>query len=188
MGIKHGLLRSAVTVFICAGAALVVPATASAEHAGEPCQPGRSNQPPRSCVLTPVDFAPAWTLGNGVCAGLLSAHGQATDGPLYQYSANAGATHSIELRLSTGIGLEPLSAGPVLGCAVTAIVDWHNLDTGGTGSVSQYVDPFACQKFTPGCYQHAGPTIHMGTGPGRVRLTLRTDHPNIPSTIEIIVP
>lgn len=92
------------------------------------------------------------------------------------------------LRLGTGIGLEPLSAGQVFGCEVTAIVDWHNLDTGGTGSVSQYVDPHACQKFTPGCYWHAHPIIHISTGPGRVRLTLRTDHPNIPSSIEIVVP
>ncbi|NUP25379.1 MAG: hypothetical protein HOQ44_01565 [Nocardia sp.] len=139
--------------------------------AADPCQLGASNVGPRTCATTEVRTAPAWTLGNGICVGMLSAAGVAYDGPLSQYHAFPGTAHSIELRITQGFS--PLGD-------VTAIVDWRNLDTGRSGSVSHFI---------PAGNTGSRPFyVHVDPGPGRVALTVRTDRPGIPATAEVFVP
>ncbi|WP_024800304.1 hypothetical protein [Nocardia sp. BMG51109] len=158
------------------GAAAAAPATADA---GEPCQLGWSNVGPRTCAKADFTLSPVATLGNGICAGLLSTGGTAFDGPLYEYSEAPGAAHSVVLRIAQGFSPVGEWGPQLLACDVTAIVDWHNLDTGQAGSVRRFVP--AGQRFTPAI-------VLAETGPGRVQLTLRTDKPNIPAATEIVVP
>lgn len=161
------------------GAAMVVAAPGVAD-AAEPCQLGWSNVGPRSCAMTDVGMAPVWTLGNGVCAGMLVTSGNAFDGPLWEYSAARGAVHSIELRISQGYSPLGEWGSTALACDVTAIIDWHNLDTGQSGTTSQFI---------PATKTSTHPmTVYLGTGPGRVQLTMRTDHPSLPVTTEVNVP
>ncbi|MGF7120212.1 hypothetical protein DEU38_1082 [Rhodococcus sp. AG1013] len=130
--------------------------------------------------MTDVGMAPVWTLGDGICPGMLVASGNAFDGPLSEYSSAPGAVHSVELRVTQG--LSPLGewGSTVLACNATAIIDWQNLDTGQTGTVSRYI---------PASNTSAWPVyVHVGTGPGRVRLTMRTDHPSIPVSTDVVVP
>lgn len=125
-------------------------------------------------------MAPVWTLGNGLCAGMLVASGTAFDGPVWEYSAAPGAVHSVELRISQGFSPLGEWAPTILACDVTAIIDWQNLDTGRSGTESRYV---------PASNTSTRPMIvPVGTGPGRVRLTVRTDHPSIPASTEVVVP
>ncbi len=156
-------------------------ASPGAANAADPCQLGWSNVGPRSCAMTQFNSAPAWTLGNGVCVGMLNAAGTGYDGPLAgtHYSA-PGSTHSIELRLSQGFSPLGTWAPTVLACDVTAIIDWHNLDTGQRGSLTHFIPAFKTGTTPDFLYLH--------TGPGRVALTVRTDRPNIPATTEVFVP
>ncbi|NNH69930.1 hypothetical protein HLB23_08645 [Nocardia uniformis] len=110
---------------------------------------------------------------------MLSTGGTAFDGPLYHYSEAPGAVHSVVLRITQGFS--PIGEwGPqLLACDVTAVVDWHNLDSGRTGSVS---------RFIPATQRSAPAILVADTGPGRVQLTVRTDRPNIPATAEVFVP
>ncbi|TCN50197.1 hypothetical protein EV641_113178 [Rhodococcus sp. SMB37] len=148
--------------------------------AADPCQLGWSNVGPRSCAMTDVGMAPVLTLGNGICAGMMVASGTAFDGPLYHYSTFPGATHAIDLRISQGFSPLGEWAPTILACDVTAIVDWRNLDTGRSGSVSQFI---------PASHTSTRPmNVLVNTGPGRVQLTLRTDHPSIPVSTEAFVP
>ncbi|WP_433607450.1 hypothetical protein [Prescottella agglutinans] len=130
--------------------------------------------------MTDVGMAPVWTLGNGICAGMLTASGNAFDGPLWEYSAARGAVHSVELRISQGFSPLGEWASTTLACDVTAIINWQNLDTGESGTVSRYVP--ASNTSTIPMY------VYVGTGPGRVRLTMRTDHPSIPVSTDVVVP
>ncbi|WP_242676719.1 hypothetical protein [Rhodococcus sp. ABRD24] len=161
------------------GAAMAVAAPGVAS-AADPCQLGWSNVGPRTCAMTDVGMAPVWTLGNGVCAGMLSVSGNAFDGPLWEYSSAPGAVHSVELRISQGFSPLGEWASTTLACDVTAIIDWQNLDTGRSGTISRYV-PAANTSTHP-------MLVNVETGPGRVRLTMRTDHPSIPVTTDVIVP
>ena len=148
--------------------------------AADPCMLGWSNVGPRSCAMNDVGTAPVLTLGNGICAGILSASGTAYDGPLYEYSNAPGSTHSVELRITQGFSPLGEWAPTFLACDVTAIIDWRNFDTGQSGSVSHFV-PARHSSTTP-------MVVQVHTGPGRVQLTLRTDRPNIPVSTEVIVP
>lgn len=125
-------------------------------------------------------MAPVWTLGNGICAGMLTASGTAFDGPLGKYSEVPGAVHSVELRIAQGFSPLGEWAPTVLACDVTAVVDWRNLDTGQSGTVSRYV-PAANTSSRP-------MDVQVGTGPGRVQLTMRTDRPSVPVSTEVVVP
>ncbi len=130
--------------------------------------------------MTDVRVSPVPTLGNGICAGILNASGNAFDGPLWEYSTAPGAMHSIELRLTQGFSPLGPWAPTLLACDLTAIIEWHNLDTGQRGSMS---------RFVPASHTSSRPmTVVVGTGPGRVQLTVRTDHPSIPVTTEVFVP
>ncbi|MFI6870318.1 hypothetical protein [Nocardia sp. NPDC050406] len=173
---RRTVLGAAIAVFAGAGLAIGTPASADP---GEPCQLGWSNVGPRTCAKTDFNLSPVLTVGNGVCAGILQAGGTSFDGPLYEYSEAPGATHSVVLRITQGFS--PIGEwGPqLLACDVTAVVDWRNLDTGQTGSVSRFVP--AWQRSTPAI-------VLADTGPGRVQLTLRTDRPNIPASTEVFVP
>ncbi|MFC4605635.1 hypothetical protein [Rhodococcus kronopolitis] len=125
-------------------------------------------------------MAPVWTLGNGICAGMLTAAGNAFDGPLGQYSEVPGAVHSVELRITQGFSPLGEWAPTILACDVNAIVDWRNLDTGQSGTVTRYV---------PASNTSSWPMIvQVGTGPGRVQLTMRTDRPSLPVSTEVVVP
>jgi len=57
------------------------------------------------------------------------------------------------------------------------VADWRNLDTAATGFGE------------PGSYlagQRLPPAITLlPTGPGRVQVTLRTDKPNIPASLDV---
>lgn len=177
MRIAHKFVSAAATGII--GAAMFVAAPGVA-GAASPCQLGQSNTQPRSCVQSNVGFPPVLTLGNGICVGMLNAAGTAFDGPLWEYSSARGAVHSVQLRISQGFSPLGEWAPTVLACDVTAIVDWQNLDTGRSGSVSRYI---------PAANTSTNPMImHVDTGPGRVRLTVRTDHPSIPVSTEVVVP
>lgn len=177
MTIARRLATTAAAGLVGSALAVTAPGVAAA---ADPCQLGWSNVGPRSCATTEVRTAPAWTVGNGICVGMLSAAGVAYDGPLSQYHAFPGTSHSIELRITQGFS--PLGdwAPTVLACDVTAIVDWHNLDTGRSGSVSQFV---------PAGHTGSRPFyLHVDSGPGRVALTVRTDRPSVPATAEVFVP
>lgn len=158
--------------------AVAAPGTASA---ADPCQLGWSNVGPRSCVTTQFNSAPTWTLGNGVCVGMLTAAGTAYDGPLpgTHYGA-PGSTHSIEIRLSQGFSPLGDYAPTLLACDVTAIIDWHNLDTGQRGSLTHFISANRSGSRPDFLYVHPGP--------GRVALTVRTDRPSVPATTEVFVP
>lgn len=161
------------------GTALLVAAPGVA-GAADPCQLGWSNVGPRTCAMTNVQMPPVLTLGNGICAGIMVPSGTAFDGPLAQYSSAPGASHAIELRISQGFSPLGEWAPTLLACDVTAIVDWHNLDTGRSGSVSQFI---------PAHHTSTHPMIvHAFTGPGQVQLTLRTDRPSIPVSTQVTVP
>lgn len=161
------------------GAAMLIAAPGTA-NAAEPCQLGWSNVGPRTCAMTDVALAPVWTLGDGICAGMLTASGNAFDGPLWEYSAAPGAVHAIELRIAQGFSPLGEWGSTTLACDVTAIVDWQNLDTGHSGSLSRRL---------PANNTSTHPmVVQVGTGPGRVRLTLRTDHPNLPASTDVVVP
>lgn len=173
---KRMVLGAVAATFIGAGVAVAAPATADV---GEPCQLGWSNVGPRTCAKTDVNMSPVFTVGNGVCVGMLQAGGTAFDGPLYEYSEAPGAVHSVVLRVTQGFSPVGEWGPQLLACDVTAVVDWHNLDTGQTGSVSRFIP----------AWQRSSPAIVLAeTGSGRVRLTLRTDRPNIPASTEIVVP
>lgn len=177
MTIARKLATTAATGLV--GAAMAVTAPGVAE-AADPCQLGVSNVGPRTCATTEVRTAPAWTLGNGVCVGMLSAAGVAYDGPLSQYHVFPGTAHSIELRITQGFSPLGNFAPTVLACDVTAIVDWRNLDTGRSGSVSHFI---------PAGHTSSRPFyMHVDSGPGRVALTVRTDRPSVPATAEVFVP
>ncbi|MVU76862.1 hypothetical protein GPX89_06340 [Nocardia sp. ET3-3] len=118
-------------------------------------------------------------MGNGVCVGMLSTGGTAFDGPLYQYSEAPGATHSVVLRITQGFSPVGEWGPQLLACDVTAVVDWRNLDTGQTGTVTQFIP--AGQRSTPAI-------VLAETGPGRVSLTVRTDRPSLPASTEVVVP
>ncbi|HLS75728.1 MAG TPA: hypothetical protein VK083_02910 [Nocardia sp.] len=177
MTMMKGSTSTAAVGIIGAAMALAAPGAAQAQ---DPCQLGWSNVGPRTCDMRDVRPAPTFTLGNGVCVGMLNAAGVSYDGPLEHYSTFPGTTHSIELRLTQGFSPLGNFAPTLLACDVTAIVDWHNLDTGQTGSVSRFV-PAGNTSMYP-VY------VHVPTGPGRVSLTVRTDRPSVPSTTEVFVP
>ncbi|WP_280497362.1 hypothetical protein [Nocardia farcinica] len=68
--------------------------------------------------------------------------------------------------------------GPQLpACDVTVVADWRNIDTGATGSVS----PVRTGRAAPA----SRAITLLPTGPGRVQLTLRTDKPNIPASLDV---
>ncbi len=176
MTIARGLVSTTAAGLLGAAMALTAPGVANAE----PCRLGASNVGPRSCATTELRTAPAWTLGTGFCVGMLTAAGVAYDGPLAEYHVFPGTAHSIELRITQGFSPLGDYAPTVLACDVTAIVDWRNLDTGDSGSVS---------RFVPAGSTGARPLfVHVDSGPGRVALTLRTDRPGIPASTEVFVP
>ncbi|ELB92173.1 hypothetical protein Rwratislav_15523 [Rhodococcus wratislaviensis IFP 2016] len=144
--------------------------TANADHTADPCQLGWSNVGPRTCAQTEVRFAPVWSLGDGICAGMLTASGTAFDGPLWQYSEAEGAVHSVELRIAQGFSPLGEWAPTVLACDVTAIVRLAQPRHGG----KRNGEPICtCRP-----HEYLADDRNVDTGPGRVRLTIRTDHPN----------
>ena len=120
-----------------------------------------------------------WSVGDGICAGMLTASGTAFDGPLGQLEA-PGAVHSVVLRVAQGFSPLGEWTPTVLACDVTVLVDWHNLDTGVSGTVSRYV-PAVRTSIEP-------MIVKVDTGPGRVRLTMRAAHPSIPASTEVLTP
>ncbi len=180
----NGLRRAAAAVgagLVTAAVSVAAPGTAGADVAADPCMLGWSNTGPRSCAMAHAEMLPVPTLGDGFCAGILRmTRATAFDGPLWEYSAAPGMVHGIEMNLAQGYAPLGEWGSTVLGCDQTAIIDWHNLDTGQTGTVSRFVP-----ADTPSTVQQL---VHAQTGPGRVRLTMRTDHPSIPMSAEIVVP
>ena len=174
---EHGFVSAAVTGLVAVALFVVAPGSAGAADA---CRLGASNTGPRSCATTEFRSPPMLTVGDGICVGILNSAGVAFDGPLYQYSSFPGATHSVELRVTQGFSPLGDYAPTFLACDVTAIVDWHNLDTGQRGTLTRYI-PAGSVSSRPVFMQ-------VGTGPGRVQLTLRTDRPSIPVTTEVFVP
>lgn len=172
-------INSLTAVAILGAGAAVAAAPAGAEP-GSPCQLGWSNVEPRSCVQNSFNTGPVFTVGNGVCAGMFSVGGTAFDGPLYQYSEAPGTSHSVILRISQGFSLLGNWAPTLLACDVNAVIDWTNADTGQQGSVTRFIA--AGQSST---YPAIFP---VNTGPGRVHLTIRTDRPNVPVNLDVVVP
>ncbi|EOM74903.1 hypothetical protein Rrhod_3780 [Rhodococcus rhodnii LMG 5362] len=128
-------------------------------------------------------MAPVFTLGDGICGGMISAGGTAFDGPLdetYHVYGAAGAVHSVELQILQGFPVLGEWGPILLRCDVTAVMDWHNLDTGERGTETRFV-PASNRSFTR-------EYVYMNTGPGRVHITMRTDHPSIPVTMDVVVP
>ena len=159
--------------------AVAAPGVAGATEVPDTCRLGWSNVWPRTGEPSPAKMAPVWTLGN-ISAGTLTASGNAFDGPLGQYSSAPGAVHSVELRVTQGFSPLGEWAPTILACDVNAIVDWRNLDTGQSGTVTRYV---------PASNTSTSPMIvQVGTGPGRVQLTMRTDRPSLPVSTEVVVP
>ncbi|MFD3596077.1 hypothetical protein ACFWU5_25410 [Nocardia sp. NPDC058640] len=169
---------AAAAVLVGAALCLAGPGTAQADDS---CQLGWSNVGPRSCVMNELRTAPVATMGNGICVGILNAAGTAFDGPLNSPSVAPGATHSIALRISQGFSPLGNWAPTVLACDVHVVVDWRNLDSGAAGSVTRFVPAGATSTYPV-------QDLIVGTGPGRVQLTVRTDKPNIPQSTEVFVP
>ncbi|WP_231390271.1 hypothetical protein [Nocardia sp. CNY236] len=163
--------------FLTAGMAFAAPANANPDG---PCQLATSNVGPRTCVQTSMYTSPTFTMGDGVCLGMLTTGLSAFDGPLMDPSVAPGATHSIALRI--GQGYSPIGDwGPtLLACNITAVVDWHNLDTGQSGTVSGFIPASQPASSRTNLVAH--------TGPGRVQLTIGTDRRNIPAVAEVFVP
>ncbi|EME16536.1 hypothetical protein G419_21140 [Rhodococcus triatomae BKS 15-14] len=135
---------------------------------------------PRSCAMAEVATAPVLTLGNGICVGMLAVSGTAFDGPLWEYSNTPGAVHSVELRISQGFSPLGEWGSTTLACDATAVVDWQNADTGRSGTVSRHI---------PASNTSTRPVlVPVETGPGRVRLTVRTDRPSLPVSTDVVVP
>ncbi|WP_245568695.1 hypothetical protein [Nocardia concava] len=173
---KHLMLGVVSAGFLGASVVAAVPASADP---GDACQLGWSNVGPRTCAKNDVNLAPVFTVGNGVCLGMLSASGTAFDGPLYQYSEAPGASHSVVLRITQGFSPVGEWGPQLLACDVNAVVDWRNLDSGQSGSVTRFIP--AGQRSTPAI-------VLAETGPGRVSLTVRTDRPSVPASTEVVVP
>ncbi|KAA0016524.1 hypothetical protein FOY51_26260 [Antrihabitans cavernicola] len=111
---------------------------------------------------------------------MITTQGTAYDGPRDKYADIPGASHAIELTISQGFTPLGPFLPPILNCDVTAIYDWHNADTGQSGSVSRFVPANLSST--------SRVVVTAVTGPGRVQLTMRTDHPNIPVTLDVVVP
>ncbi len=176
MKISHRIASVAAAGLL--GAALSVAAPGAA-NAAEPCIFGTSNTGERSCVTNHLSMAPVLTLGNGLCPGMLRPSGTAFDGPL-EYSSPPGAVHSVELMIEQGYS--PIGEwGSAIGaCDATAVIDWNNVDSGRSGSVTQHI-PANRTSATPAW-------VTVDTGPGRVRFTIRTVEPSIPVSAEVVVP
>lgn len=171
---------AAVAGLMGAAISVAAPGIAAADHSADPCMLGTSNTDTRSCAQNTVHMPALWTLGDGICVGMMTAMATSFDGPLWRYSEVPGAVHSVELSIQQGFSPLGEWAPTFLACGVTAVVDWHNLDTDQRGSVSRFVD--GAQNSTTRTLMHAA------TGPGRVQLTMRTDRPSIPVSTEIFVP
>jgi len=179
-----GLRKTAAVVgagLVTAAVSVAAPGSAGADVAADPCMRGWSNTGPRSCETSHAEMLPVPTLGDGFCAGILRmTRATAFDGPLWEYSSAPGMVHGIEMNLAQGFAPLGEWGSTVLGCSQTAIIDWHNLDTGQSGTVHKFVpadNPSTTQQL-----------VHAPTGAGRVQLTMRTDHPSIPMTTQIAVP
>ena len=164
------------------GAALLVtaPGAANAAPGASACMLGSSNVGPRSCVMRAVNLPPVMTLGDGVCAGILSANGTAFDGPLWRYESAPGKTHSVKLRLAQGFSPLGEWAPTLLACNTTAVIDWKNFRTGKSGTVKKFV-----RATNNG--NHPAET-YVSTGSGRVRLTVHTTRPSVPVSTVVVVP
>ncbi|WP_446223885.1 hypothetical protein ACTWPB_01005 [Nocardia sp. IBHARD005] len=174
---RKSFASAAATVLAGAALCLAAPGTAKA---ADPCQLGWSNVGPRSCVMNELRTAPVATLGHGVCIGILNVAGTAFDGPLMAPSVAPGATNSIALRVSQGFSPLGNWAPTLLACDVNVIVDWKNLDSGAAGSVTRFIPAGSTSTYPV-------QDLMVGTGPGRVQLTIRTDKANIPQSTEVFV-
>ncbi|GAB4588251.1 hypothetical protein [Nocardia sp. IFM 10818] len=74
---------------------------------------------------------------------------------------------------------------PAPWCSVTAIVDWHNNDTGASGSESVFLGSGNGFPFWWGGPQLGN--LRIVTGPGQVTFTLKTDLPHSPSVTTFAV-
>ncbi|WP_460697739.1 hypothetical protein [Nocardia thraciensis] len=74
---------------------------------------------------------------------------------------------------------------PAPWCSVTAVVDWHNLDTGASGSGSVFLGSGNGFPFWWGGPQLGN--VRLVTGPGQVRFTLNTDLPHTESVTTFAV-
>ncbi|MFC6011831.1 hypothetical protein [Nocardia lasii] len=178
MTFAKSFASAAATVLAGAALCFVAPGTA---QAADPCQLGWSNVGPRTCEMNQLRTAPVLTLGDGICVGVLNVEGTAFDGPLAEYTPAPGATHAISLRVSQGFSPLGNWAPTLLACDVNLILDWHNLDTGATGSVTRFIPANNTSTYPV-------QDVVAYTGPGRVQLTARTDKPNLPQTTEVFVP
>ena len=77
-----------------------------------------------------------------------------------------------------GIGSGPYPLAPL--CEVLTTVAWRNLDTGATGS---YVN-----NVVTGIYGSIQYSLFQDTGPGRVAVTVTTNHASAPAHAEFSVP
>lgn len=75
-----------------------------------------------------------------------------------------------------GPGIHPLA--PL--CEVLTTVSWRNLDTGATGT---YVN-----NVVTGIYGSIQYSLFQDTGPGRVEVTVTTNHASIPARSIFVVP
>lgn len=108
-----------------------------------------------------TSFASAYTLATGwTCAGQID--GTAIPGPS-DYSGPGEA--AVYLR---GTFWSATPGSHESGCTVTTTVDWHNLDTGVSGSTATVV--------VGGPAGQTGPAVGvlLPTGPGRIEATVRT--------------
>ncbi|MFC4376688.1 hypothetical protein ACFO5K_21560 [Nocardia halotolerans] len=131
--------------------------------------------------MTEMRTGPVMTLGNGACVGLLNVAGTAFDGPLAEYTPAPGALHAISLRISQGFSPLGNWAPTLLACDVNIIVDWKNLDSGATGSVTRFIPANKTSTYPV-------QDVVAYTGPGRVEITVRTDKPHLPQSTEVFVP
>lgn len=77
-----------------------------------------------------------------------------------------------------GIGPGRYPLAPL--CEVRTTVAWRNLDTGATGTYANTV--------VTGIYGSIQYSLFQDTGPGRVEVTITTDHASIPARGTFIVP
>ncbi|MCK0092158.1 hypothetical protein HCA61_13995 [Rhodococcus sp. HNM0563] len=154
--------RIAALAGLSAATILGVTGTAAADHTDYMIVPGHTH-----------------TLGEGndpLCAGQITTSIRSP----HDHPGAALVSMTFAPYLGTASGGKPT-------CAVTALVNWNNLDTGASGSVPEYMVNHS-RGLAPS--RQDGGYVDISTGPGRVLFSVATTslHHVVPAPLEVFVP
>lgn len=162
MALQRPLSKSIAVLALCTTATVGAVGAASADHTEYMLVPGHT-----------------YSLGAGndiFCAGQITTNIRTP----HDRPATALVTMTWSPVLSSGSGRAPT-------CPVTALVNWHNLDTGAAGTVPE---PIATTPRSPAPAEQSGGYLEIPTGPGRVTFTIATTsmHHIGAAPLEVLVP